>query len=404
VKRVRQLLAAFIVVLAANLGHLPTDAAGAPDEALGKPGPCLTGSLAGGALSMFCVPSRGWNGDLLVYAHGYVAYNAPLDFYNLTFSGIYVPTLVQYLGYAFATTSYRSNGLVILDGEDDIRQLVSAFPGATGKTAAHTYLVGVSEGGLIATLLTEQSPQLFSGTLAGCGPIGSFQNQIEYLGNVRVLFDYFFPNVLPPSPISIPQSVIDGWDSTYDPAVTSAVQANPVAAQQLIAVSHAPIDPSDFTHSVVTTTTGILWYNVFGTNDARSKLGGNPYTNKHFTYHGSTNDTALNQNVERFSADPVALANVAPYETTGNVTIPLVTLHDTGDPIIPFWHETLYTPKIHTSGNGIVTQIPVKAYGHCNFTIAQLLGAFKLVVKQSTATREWQSSPGHVRSVDTSGA
>jgi hypothetical protein len=76
---------------------------------------------------------------------------------------------------------------------------------------------------------------------------------------------------------------------------------------------------------------------------------------------------------------------VVPYETTGNVTIPLVTLHDTGDPIIPYWHEKLYSSKIHTSGNGIVTQIPVKAYGHCNFTIAQLLGAFNLLVGQVTA-------------------
>jgi len=91
-----------------------------------------------------------------------------------------------------------------------------------------------SEGGLISTLLTEQSPQLFSGTLAGCGPIGSFQNQIEYLGNVRVIFDYFFPTILPPSPIVIPQNLIDNWDADVRAAVASAVQADPASAQQLI--------------------------------------------------------------------------------------------------------------------------------------------------------------------------
>jgi hypothetical protein len=32
------------------------------------------------------------------------------------------------LGYAFATTTYRQNGLAILEGVDDIRELVAAFP------------------------------------------------------------------------------------------------------------------------------------------------------------------------------------------------------------------------------------------------------------------------------------
>jgi pimeloyl-ACP methyl ester carboxylesterase len=374
----------FAMTVAVGFGAIPATAASPDATPQAVPGTCSTGTLPSGALSMFCVPSRGWNGDLVVFAHGYVQYNAPLDLANLNFDGNDVPNFVQALGYAFATTSYRKNGLAILEGTDDIRELVAAYPGATGRTANHTYLLGFSEGGLISTLLTEQSPELFSGTLAGCGPIGSFQNQIEYLGNVRVIFDYFFPTILPPSPISIPQTVIDNWDSTYEPAVTSAVQANPARAQQLINVTHAPIDPADFTHTVVSTTTGVLWYNVFATNDANTELGGNAYTNRTTVYHGSTNDTQLNQHVERFSANPVAIANVAPYETSGSITIPLVTLHDTGDPIIPYWHETLYTPKIHLSGKGVVTQIPVQAYGHCNFTVSQLLGAFQLLVKQAT--------------------
>src|SRR5205085_5676800 len=118
-----------------------------------------------------------------------------------------------------------------------------------------------------------------------------------------------------PSPISIPQSVIDNWDSTYSPAVTNAVNANQSAAQQLIATSGAAVDASNFASTVVSTTTGILWYNVFSTNDASSKLGGNPYDNQNTVYHGSSNDTLLNQNVERFSADPAALNNLASYET-----------------------------------------------------------------------------------------
>ena len=33
--------------------------------------------------------------------------------------------------------------------------------------------------------------------LALCGPVGDFAGQIDYLGDFRVLFDYFFPGVIP---------------------------------------------------------------------------------------------------------------------------------------------------------------------------------------------------------------
>jgi len=166
-----------------------------------------------------------------------------------------------------------------------------------------------------------------------------------------VLLDYFIPGVLPPSPISIPQDVIDHWEDTYEPAVESAVAASPGEARQLIKTSKAAIDPQDPT-SVSTTTVNVLWYNVFGTNDATEKLGGNPYDNSTRLYRGSTNDLRLNLNVQRFTADPAALDSLEPYETTGRLTVPLVTLHTTGDEAIPFWHEGLYLQKARTSGTG----------------------------------------------------
>ena len=80
------------------------------------PGTCEDGDLPSGALSRICVPTVGWNGQLVVYAHGYVAPGLPLGFYQLTTpDGLYLPLLVQSLGYAFATTSYRQNGLAILE-------------------------------------------------------------------------------------------------------------------------------------------------------------------------------------------------------------------------------------------------------------------------------------------------
>jgi hypothetical protein len=40
------------------------------------------GTLPSGALYLICIPATGWNGDLVVYAHGYTPVTAPLDFQN----------------------------------------------------------------------------------------------------------------------------------------------------------------------------------------------------------------------------------------------------------------------------------------------------------------------------------
>jgi pimeloyl-ACP methyl ester carboxylesterase len=363
-----------------------TPAAGGTRGRCPNPPQATAPPLPHGALAMYCVP-RAWNGQLLVWDHGYVDFTQPLGFYNLTFPNghggtVYLPDLVEALGYAFGTTSYRTNGLAVLQGVQDTEELVDGFSTATGApTPTRTLVVGASEGGLIATLLAERSPQRFAGALAACGPIGSFQRQLEYIGDMRVVFDYFFPGVLPGSPISIPISVIDNWNTVYEPAIQQAVTAHPAAASQLYSVVGASVNPDP--SLLYTSAVDVLWYNVFGTNDASSKLGGNPYSNVNRVYHGSDNDVLLNQGVQRFPAAPLALVHVKPYETSGKMTIPLVTMHTTGDDVIPFWHEELYAARVASTGStAMVTQIPVNAYGHCNFTLDQLLGGFAVLVKK----------------------
>ena len=169
------------------------------------------------------------------------------------------------------------------------------------------HLAGVSEGGLVATLLAERSPELFSTALAACAPIGSFVQQINYLGDFRVLFDYFFPGVIPGSPVVIPPGVIANWAGTYLPAVQRALAANPSRAVELMRVSHVAYDAANPV-TIVQSAANVLTYNVLGANDARAVLGGNPYGNRGRWYFGSSNDLRLNLFVKRFDADPAALA------------------------------------------------------------------------------------------------
>ncbi|MGH9373991.1 MAG: alpha/beta fold hydrolase [Vicinamibacterales bacterium] len=341
------------------------------------PGPCRPGVLPSGALSLICKPASGWNGQLVVFAHGYVGADQPLNFYHLTLAdGTFLPLLVQGLGYAFATTSYRQNGLAILEGADDIRELLGAF-----GTRVPTYIAGVSEGGLVATLLAEQSPELFRSAFAACGPVGSFRGQIDYFGDFRVLFDYFFPGIIPGSPISIPDTVMTSWQTVYVPAITAALAANPGRARELMRAAKAPYDPAN-PATIVNTAINVLWYNVFGTNDAVEKLAGSPFNNRWKWYFGSSNDLRLNLRVRRFTASPVARAALRSYETTGDLTIPLVTLHTTADEVIPYLHELLYLAKVDLSYRGRFLPLPVFRYGHCNFNTNELLGAFLLTVRQ----------------------
>lgn len=347
-------------------------------RAQATPGACTTGLLPGGAASLFCVPALGWNGQLVVFAHGYVDPDEPLGFQLPVLEGVPLPLFVQSLGFAFAATTYRTNGLAILEGVEDIRQLLAAFR-ISHPAPTRTHLVGMSEGGLVATLLAERFPALVSSALAGCAPIGNFRLQINYLGDFRVLFDYFFPGVIPGSPVAIPPAVVANWETVYAPAVTAALVANPGRALELMRVAKAAYDPSNLA-TVVTTTLNVLRYNIKGTNDAAAKLGGNPFGNRLTLYFGSSNDLRLNLQVRRFAASPTALNAMQSYETSGDLRVPLVTLHTIADEAVPFGHELLYLPKVDLSDRGRFLPIPIARYGHCNFTTTELLASFGLAV------------------------
>ena len=359
------------LTLLVGLLFLPTTASAEPE-----PGPCLPGP-ASIAPSIICVPTEGWNGELVVYAPGYTPPQLPLNFYYLnTPDGASVPLLVQRLGYAFATTTFRKNGLAILEGVDDIRNLVAAFPVVTQLTPSRVHVAGVSEGGLVATLLAERSPELFSSAWAGCAPIGSVRQQVNYLGDFRVLFDYYFPGVLPGSAVSMPE-ISPGpvwfaiWSSTYVPAIQTALAGNSTKAFELMRVARVAHAPGDLT-AAIRSATAILAYNVLGLNDAKTTLGGNPYGNRFRWYFGSSNDLRLNLLVKRYEAEPVAVAAMAAYETDGDLSLPLVTLHTTADEVAPFAHELLYLPKVDRTARGRFVPIPIARYGHCNFTATEI--------------------------------
>jgi hypothetical protein len=332
-------------------------------------------------------PASCFNGTVLLYAHGYVPVGAPAGTWLSQLQlpdGTNIPALVNGLGFGFAASSFSKDGLAVLQGIQDTKALVNVLHSLQipfGKV----FITGASEGGLIATKSIESDPS-YAGGVAVCGPIGSFQKQINYLGDARVLFDYFFPGVLgaawTTNNITIPTELMADWTTKYVPAIENAVNSNPLATFQFLNTSKIPIglNPANADSAIVSA----LFYNVFATNDARTTLGGNPYDNIGRSYRGSFDDAKLNASVARFGANSGALTEMGNYETDGLLSNPSVTLHTTADPQVPFWHESLYRAKVESRDKlSELNQIPVFAFGHCNISATDAELAIGLLLLKS---------------------
>jgi acetyl esterase/lipase len=331
-----------------------------------------------------------WNGDLIIFAHGYVSPREDVGLAaiqdQLILGDTSIPDLINGLGFAFAVTSYSANGLAVKEGIQDLLDLVDIFKGVytqiTGGAAypGRIFLMGASEGALITTLSVEAAGNPYTGAMAVCGPTGDFRKQVNHWGDFRVVFDYFFPGVLPPKAVAIPEEVMANWDTVYVPKIVMAISASPLKTAQLLSVTKAAYNPFDQS-TIGETVLGILWYNAFATNDGKKKLGGQPFDNSKTWYSGSLNDIRLNRGVKRYTASSAALLEIKrSYQTSGKLLKPLVNMHTTGDPIVPYWHASLYTKKVAAAGKGsLYTHVPVLAYGHCSFTVPQLLFGFAVL-------------------------
>lgn len=354
---------------------------------------CQEGTLAatgpyGYQLTLVCMPAY-WNGILIVYAHGFVPVQSELALPAGELSQITLPGGITFvdmllsLGFGFATSSYSKNGYAVGQAEADLNALVASFKSAH-PDLVKVLVVGASEGGLITTELIERDWQTYSGGLALCGPVGGAPYQVKYLGDFRVVFDYFFPEVFDFGVEDVLPNAWRSWDK-YTQSIGFALQSSPDNTAQLFNVTHAALDVADPANSALSTSLQTLFYSIWETPDTIATAGGNPYGNRITRYRGSADDRLLNHNVERVTADAAAVKYMLRYyQTTGYLQRPLVTLHTTQDPQVPFNHELIYYNLVLSKGRlGYLTILPVFRYGHCNFTPGEALGAFGLLLAKT---------------------
>jgi len=348
--------------------------------------PCSAGLLPSGAQYSIAVPP-GWNpsrDELVVFAPGY---RFPDHASALPEPDPAWLTPLRGIGLAVATLSYRKPGLAVAQGTQDLEELfafIASDPLRCGYARpSKSWLVGGSEGALIATLVTERQAQsldpFVDGTLAACGPVGDFRYQLEHVVDFRVVFDALFPGVIPGSAVAIQPEVVTAWGTAYEPAVRALIAQQPREIEMLLRVTGAPYDAAD-PASIETTVLMLLEYDVRGFNDVVLTLGGQPVDNTQRVYGGSGDasvDAYINMQAERVAADPHAVAQLdSGYRTSGSSPVPLVTLHTTRDPLVPYRHEELFAAKV--AANGAARQhvnVPVERYGHCNFEPREVLGA-----------------------------
>ncbi len=343
-------------------------------------GASYTGNLSDGSHWEIDLPSE-WNHQLVIYAHGIVDPQAPVALPSDSAFEQFRGLLLEY-GFAVGYSSYASNGFAVQQGIYDTDQVRVLFNQIVGKPT-YTYLVGVSLGSAIVTDLAENNPKNYSGVLPMCGLIGGSALEVNYVGNARVLFDYYFPGVIPGTLLNTPLL-------TYDPT-----PGDPANIGQLVAYDLEVGAQSSGTPTIELGTAlqieaangpelveGLIYalgFDVRYMNDLLSRTGGSsPYSNTSTHYVGTTNDAALNKGVERVKSGYAGQVYMGEYyQPSGNIQIPMVTLHTSRDPLVPYWHEGFYlsyaTSKHRT--NNLVQQV-VNRWGHCAFAGEEVANAF----------------------------
>jgi pimeloyl-ACP methyl ester carboxylesterase len=368
----------FLLVLSLPIGAYAQLSIPLPDN-------CSVGTLptdSGYQITLTCmpVPADEFNGTIVVYAHGYVNPQEDLSLPEEELVAFWpvVEILLEH-GMIFATTSCSKTGFAIEQCGDNINDLVDFVKDQIPQQISPKVLIaGASEGAGVASMLVEKYPDIYDGALTLCGPVGGMPYQIDYLGDFRVVFDYFFPDVIPRDGIyDLTSITLDEWNELKE-VIKSAVDARPDLAKQVFKVTGAAAAPGLLGLSAV----NILKFSVVGVKDLVETSGGKPFGNKWSWYRGSKNDRALNAGVERVGSTRKGRKYVRKfYNTTGDLQQPVVSLHTIQDDVVPYRHELLYKFKVWLQGNRRqFISLPVIRFGHCNFEPTEVFGAFWLLL------------------------
>jgi hypothetical protein len=385
----------------ARFGPL-TDAAGQPVSRV------LTG-IEGGAAYRIEVPLR-WNGDLVLFAHGYFGEGSTV--WTLD------PPLREYAvrhGFAWAASSYQRNGYDVGHGVTDTHALVALFA-RLAQPARDIYLTGASMGGHVVGVELETYRE-YAGAMPICGVLGD-----------KELFDYYLD-------ANVTAAALTGTAISFPPTAAGGLAYAPAYAAQVR--SELPRLGSGFTAGdpagVTLTPVGRQWASTVEQRSGGSRPGFaaafrfwtstafGPLTDVplHFgLYPGLTGGSGFVAGGAPFSAGSVvgnvgttyrfagrrgpltpaeralnaAVLRVAPAarpspdrtglpRINGDPRVPVLSLHDIGDLLVPFSMEQAYAGRVarHHQSALLVTRA-IRGLSHCEFSQPELRAGFAALV------------------------
>jgi pimeloyl-ACP methyl ester carboxylesterase len=329
------------------------------------PGATADFGRLGGAVYQIEVPDD-WNGRLVLYMHGFEEFAPEAQVTALDFRRY----LIEH-GYAWGASSFSSTSLIPGRSADETAALWDYFARTYGRPT-RSYLNGLSMGGAASNVAAERYADRFDGALGLCGAAG----QTEAL---TISADVFVAGA-------------------YAAGVTQAeFDASPdVGALIRDRIRPALEDPrarEQFENIVLDLTGGPRRFGREGfraeeeTNWRRVELS----ISAGLALNRETYDLGPLSDVpdEEFSGDVIRLpvsddllrGFTEGAETTGDLQMPLLTLHSTGDGQVPIEQAQIYRRRVDDAGRGdLLVQRVIRDPGHCGFTTTEQEAGFEALV------------------------
>ncbi len=332
-----------------------------------------------------------WNGSLVIWAHGFRGTGLELTVDPHPLREVLIPS-----GYAWAASSYTRNDYDISSGVQSTHALIKRFRGLVGKPS-QILMTGASMGGHITGVLIEQYPNLFHGAMPVCGVMADHE-----------LFDYFLDFNLAAQQIGVGSSTYPIDPGVYlfgtVPAIKSNLEAVPGGWPVFLNA-----DGDNFKNLVEIQSGGDrsnfdeawFFWNSFPDNGSGPgnflfdlavgdgslpRAPGSVVDNEDTVYQFDADpaltpeEQDLNNLIFRIGADPQTrrkqgLAQVPTI--TGDIDIPVLTLHNLGDLFVPVLNQVEYAKRVFDNGRSeLLVQRAIRGVSHCGFTPSELGTAF----------------------------
>jgi hypothetical protein len=379
----------------------------------------VTGTFSDGATYELQCPAGAWNGTLFLFSHGYVvpgAANPAADASDPVTAG----WLLAH-GYALAGSSYATTGWSVQQAIPDQAATVAVF-GRDYREPRHTVAWGESLGGMITAGLIQKYPQLFSAALPACGVLsGGVATWNTALDSAFAFQQLIAPNVQV-TDITNPTANITAAETAL-----AVAQQTPQGRARLALVAAMADTPGWFTpgspEPAATDYTAqeanqfqwdsqVTFPFVFDFRaELEARAGGNPSwtTGVNFATElaGSTDRTEVEalyaaaglslgtdlrtlNSAPRITANPASVRYLAQNVAyTGRISVPVLTMHTTGDGLVVPENEQAYRQAVDQAGDAsLLRQVFVDRAGHCAFTPAEFITAIGVLLDRMT-TGHW---------------